>query len=270
MREFIKSLFQLTPVTADAWRYWRVYPNNIAACRGVYRTWQEAKAGAQTAHRIRTKTDILTFSAPKGVQIHSLSERDYPILVHMRPILRPGVRILNIGGSLAKEYGSYRELIPFPADFNWRICEVPAVVAAGQEMLQNGNYPGLSFTSEMKGEADIFLICGALQYLEPSLPALLSQLDLLPEHVFISRTPMQSGADTFYTVQNIGSDAVPYRIENEDAFIRSMTAIGYRLVDAWRDRRKMPIPFFHEGDVNGYLGFYFHLDDAAGGQARSA
>ncbi len=257
MRDFIKAVINLTPLTADAWRYWRVYPNNVAACRGVYRSWEEAQAAAATEHRIRKRTDVLTYRAPEGVAIHPLAERDYPVLLHLAPLLRPGLRILNPGGSLAKEYASYRSLLPFPDGLDWRIREVPEVVEAGRAMLAAGDFPGLSFTTELAGAPDVFLICGALQYLRPGLAEALQSLERLPPHVFVSRSPMMRGAATFWTVQNIGSAAVPYRIENEDSFLAEMAALGYRLVDGWRDQRRLAIPFFPDGTVTGYLGAYF-------------
>lgn len=257
MRQFLRSLLDLTPVTANLWRYWRVYPRTIAACRGVYPSWAAARDGAQGRHRIAGGTGVLTFRAPEGRRIHSLRDRDYPILMHLAPLLRPGLRILNPGGSLAKEYAGYRSLVPFPEHVDWRIVEVPEVVEAGQALLAAGDHPGLSFTTEATGTADIFLICGALQYLEPDLPAVLRGLDALPDHVFLSRTPMQSAVPRFYTVQNNGQRAMPYRIENEGDFIAAMEALGYRLVDAWRDDRDLVIPYYPQGRVRGYLGCYF-------------
>lgn len=262
LRNFIRSMIYSTPLTSNAWQYWQVYPNTPSTCRGVYSSWQEAKAASLTTHKLRKITDIATYLAPKGVAIHSLADRDYPIVFYMREHLKPGTKILNVGGSLAKEYCSYKELLPFPGGIEWRISEVPEVVAVGNKMLKERDYPGVSYSTEIGGEADIFLICGALQYLEPSLPDLLLSLESLPQHVFISRVPMQSCVETFLTVQNIGSTAVPYRIENENSFIKSMNDAGFRLVDGWRDRRKLNIPYYSEGNVSGYLGFYFAQDDA--------
>jgi putative methyltransferase (TIGR04325 family) len=257
IHHFIHHLSLLSLPIANAWRYHYVFPKSLATCRGIYDTWREAKTASQSKHPLRKTTDIVTFRAPKGVRIHALRERDYPILVHLQPLLRPGTKILNLGGSLAKEYCSYRELIRIPDGVEWRICEVPEIVAEGQKMLEQGDYPGLSFTSEIGGEADLFLSCGALQYLEPTLPELLQTLDRLPSDVFISRVPMQSRVDRYFTVQNIGSAAVPYRIENEDRFIGEMGELGYRYVDGWRDTRKLIVPYHRHGTVEGYLGFYF-------------
>lgn len=263
MRDFLRNLIHLTPATSNAWRYWHVYPNTLAACRGVYGSWQEASQAAKRRHRLARPAETPTFRAPEGVAIHPLAERDYPIMLHLAPLLAAGTRVLNVGGSLAKEYASYRKLIRFPDGLEWRICEMPEIVAAGNEMLAAADYPGLSFSTGIGGEADIFLICGALQYLEPDLPAILRGLDRPPAHVFVSRTPMQDRVARFYTVQNNGSAAVPYRIDNEGDFLRSMAVAGYRLVDGWRDSRKMVIPYYPGGTVNGYLGFYFAREDGA-------
>jgi putative methyltransferase (TIGR04325 family) len=180
MKQFLKGLVHLFPATSNAWWYWGVFPRGTAAVRGIYPTWKAAQVAAVTKHRLPSKTSILTYRAPEGVQIHSLAERDYPIVLHMQSLLSPDTRVLNIGGSLAKEYASYRSLIPFPEGLRWHISEVPEVAAAGQQMVETGDYPGLSFGTEISGGADILLVCGALQYLTATLPEVLSEFDTLP------------------------------------------------------------------------------------------
>jgi putative methyltransferase (TIGR04325 family) len=252
-----KNAARLSLPITNAWRYHYVFPKSVATCRGVYKTWSEASEASRSKHPLRRTTEVLTFRAPEGVRIHPLRERDYPILVHMQRLLRPDTKIFNLGGSLAKEYCSYRELIHVPQCVEWRICEVPEIIAEGRKMIEQGDYPGLSFTSEIDGEADLFLSCGALQYLEPTLPELLQKFDRLPTDVFISRVPMQNRVDRYYTVQNNGNAAVPYRVENEDRFIAEMAELGYRFVDGWRDTRKLVVPYHPNGTVEGYLGLYF-------------
>jgi len=257
MKRFLQGLIHLMPATSNAWWYWGVFPRRIAAVRGAYPTWNAAQKAAATRHNVPAKTKILTYRAPEGAQIHPLAERDYPVVLHMQHLLGPDTRVVNIGGSLAKEYASYRRLIPFPEGLRWHICEVPEVAAAGQKMVETGGYPGLSFGTEIAGAADILLICGALQYLTATLPELLAQFEAFPDHIFISRTPMQNHVPRFYTVQNIGSSTVPYRIDNETTFVQEMIDAGYTLQDAWRDQRKLVIPWHQAGNVDGYLGFYF-------------
>lgn len=198
----------------------------MAAVRGVYPTWQAAYEAAATRHRLPPKTDVVTFRVPEGVQIHPLAERDYPIVPYMQCLLGPDTRVLNIGGSLAKEYASYRRLIPFPKGLRWHISEVPEVVTAGQKMVAAGDYPGLSFGTDVSGPANILLICGALQYPPSTLSEVLAGFETRPDHIFISRTPMQGRVPRFYTVQNIGSATVPYRIDNETTFVQEMAAAG--------------------------------------------
>lgn len=257
MKQFLQRIVHLIPATSNAWWYWGVFPRRVAAVRGVYPTWKSAQEATATRHHVRPKTEILTYRASDETRIHPLAERDYPVVLHMQHLLRPDTRLVNIGGSLAKEYESYRSLMPFPAGLRWHICEVPQVAAAGQKMVDQGDYPGLSFGTEISGSADILLICGALQYLTATLPDVLTKFDNLPDHIFLSRTPMQGRVPRFYTVQNIGSSTVPYRIENETTFVNEMVEAGYTLQDAWRDQRKLVIPWYQDGNVDGYLGFYF-------------
>jgi putative methyltransferase (TIGR04325 family) len=181
-------------------------------------------------------------------------------MVHLRSLLHEGVSVFNIGGSLAREYSSYRALIPFPSTFEWRICEVPDIVAKGKAMFAQDSHNGLSFTTEIGGKADILLSCGALQYISGELPELLSRFATLPKHVLINRVPMQDQVPTFFTIQNIGSGSTPYRIANRTEFLSSLQALGYQMIDGWFDDRKLRIPFYPQATVDGYGGFYFYRD----------
>lgn len=260
MRALVKALSDIAALVVDVRAYWWVYPRRIAACRGVHASWQDA-AAARSNHKSSRIMKRLVYPALPMGQVESLRNRDYPIIVHLLPVLEEGTKVFNLGGSIGREYLSYRKMIRFPSDIAWRICEVPEVVTMGNEMLQSHDCPGLSFTSDVDGSANIFLSCGALQYMEEDLPGLLAKFTRLPKHILLNRVPMQDAVETFFTVQNIGSDAVSYRIENQSNFIRSLSTLGYRMVDGWRDDRKLKIPFYRKGTVNGYFGFYFALDE---------
>ena len=110
--------------------------------------------------------------------------------------------------------------------------------------------------------ADIVLTCGALQYFEEDLVTCLKRLRTKPRRLFINRVPLYEG-QTFFTIQSVLGSVVPYRIQNREELIRSVTACGYRLVDTWYQEHEIVIPFHPERRVRRFYGFYFVSDEVA-------
>ena len=95
------------------------------------------------------------------------------------------------------------------------------------------------------------------------LRALLAQLGSRPAHLLLNKLPVYDGA-TFVTVQSTGRAFHPYRIYNRDALVDGTTALGYRLVDAWRNsEQSCRIPLTRGRDIDAYSGFYFVREDLA-------
>ena len=63
----------------------------------------------------------------------------------------------------------------------------------------------------------------------------------------------------YWTVQNLGINEVPYKIQNRQALIDSLRRLGYQIQDSWRKAREIEIPFHPECDVDYYHGIYFRL-----------
>jgi hypothetical protein len=71
-----------------------------------------------------------------------------------------------------------------------------------------------------------------------------------------------------FTLHNLGQALSPYRIYSRRALVRSLEAIGYRLVDSWRNADLgCYIPFHPEKTVREYVGLYCEREQAETNEA---
>jgi putative methyltransferase (TIGR04325 family) len=187
-----------------------------------------------------------------------MRRRDYPVLFWLSKALAEGSKILNVGGSAGAEYFTYRQFLQFPKRVIWLVCELPHAVEFGSSLANAVDAPELAFTTRIEDGAgsDIFLSCGALQYLEQDLAMCLRKLQPLPTRVLINRVPLYEG-ETFFTVQSSFGSSVPYRIQNRQELVDSMIELDYQLVDCWYEKREVVIPFHPQRSVHKFYGFYF-------------
>ncbi|WP_263360175.1 methyltransferase, TIGR04325 family [Acidicapsa ligni] len=207
----------------------------------------------------------------KNVFLHYPTARvrpaDYPILLHIRNLAKPGGRVLDLGGNIGMAYYTTLKYFPLPESFSWIVCDLPKVIEAGKEVAQREGNPsaGLKFIatpdlpglSGADGKFDIFFSSGTLQYIETPVAETLRQLPELPETVLINRIPTWEKAPLF-TVQDIGFCICPYQIFNHQAFVKSIEDLGYRLVDDWNcPESTFSVKFHPKVRLNSYHGFYF-------------
>jgi hypothetical protein len=56
----------------------------------------------------------------------------------------------------------------------------------------------------------------------------------------------------------MGTSVCLYHLFNRDDFVRSVTGLGYRLVDEWTSPDcSCRIPFYPDHAIDAYSGFYF-------------
>ena len=263
------SLFQVRgkPVTAE--RIFRslqrrvldrLYPVN--AFRGVYGSFAEA---AQKAPR----TKPLGYNVANSTdwylaKLSSVQQEDYPALFWLRTAFEDSHSVFEIGGHIGVAYYGFAQVLTYPAELTWTICDVPTVAAAGVALARERGRNNVRFvTNPAQAEgADIALAAGALQYLDsPSLAETIASFRIRPVHVIINTTPVYDGP-SFFTVQNIGSVYCPYHVFNRQEFVRSLVDIGYSLVATWQKERAFRIPRHPEKSFNHYTGFYFRSNRA--------
>jgi putative methyltransferase (TIGR04325 family) len=247
----------------DAYLYfWRFY-RGVASCRGAFPNFASAKAmaprGALVGYNqpsLSTATSVSVLTARRGPE--QFDPLDYPVFFWLRQVTGHASRVFNLGGNVGTEYYAYRNKAGMPEEVQWCICEIPEVARAGEILASQKGVRNLTFTTRFDDASgyDILLTCGTLQYIEEDLSQLLRRLGQRPKHVLVNRVAMYDGRP-FVTLQNLGYAFTPYCVRNVEEFVSRMEALGYRLVDAWRDSRINDIPFRPALTVRGYRGFYF-------------
>jgi putative methyltransferase (TIGR04325 family) len=257
MRKGLRDTVFAVPLVSDVVRKHWHFLSRIGACRGVFPTFQEADHAAASVGPVGYNNNLVFGPEIRG-EPTDMRKRDYPVLFWLSKAVVEGTKILNLGGSAGMEYFTYRQFLGFPQHVNWIVCELPHAVEFGNNLVKIVRAPELAFTTRIEdgAGADIFLSCGALQYLEQDLATCLERVRPLPARVLINRIPLYEGR-TFFTVQSSFKSVVPYRIQNRQELVDSMINLGYELVDCWYDRREVVIPFHPTRSVHKFYGFYF-------------
>jgi putative methyltransferase (TIGR04325 family) len=191
-------------------------------------------------------------------KLDTLQLEDYPVVFWLRTAFENSRSVFEVGGHIGEAYYGFARLLTYPPGLTWTICDVPTVTAAGEALAKERGKENLRFVTkpEQSDGADIFLACGALQYLEQSPAEMISAFPERPQHVLINTTPIYDGP-AFVTVQNIGSAYCAYRIFNRQQLVDSLEQLGYSLVDSWQKERKFRIPKHPEQNFDHYTGLYF-------------
>ena len=225
--------------------------------RGVYPTY-EAAVSALPKNVLHGFDDE---SVPEYFEKHLLAFNpgDYPVLFWLQRMLLPNSTIFDFGGGLGQCFYAYQEMLQFPPEVQWTVCDVEAMVKRGGEFAQKRGARNLHFTTDRQAASGVtfFLTNGTLQYVPEDLPQLLSGLTALPQYLLINRVPMYEGK-SYYTIQSSAHSYSPYRIFNTREFITQLRSIGYELGGEWKLPRGLHVQFHAEISVESYKGLYFY------------
>lgn len=193
---------------------------------------------------------------------------DYPVVYWLSQLFASGQRSLfDLGGHTGVSYYGFRRYLTYPDDLRWMIHDTPAAMSEGREWAaEHDPHRQLVFADspETADAQQILLSCGALQYLDYTLPELLAKLAAPPAHVLVNLVPMHPGK-AYVTLQNMGVAICPYRVMAVPAFVADMEALGYRVIDHWESReRNLRVPFEPACTIGSYHGFYFRCEASAG------
>ncbi|MGA2349617.1 MAG: methyltransferase, TIGR04325 family [Terracidiphilus sp.] len=226
--------------------------------RGLYPTFAAALAHIPKNRAISYNTE----AAAKMLRtwpIYQFKPSDYCLFFHLRPLLLPGMKLADLGGSVGISYYVLQQHQRLPSGFKWLVCDLPAVIDVGKQIAASQNAAALNFTdafSDADG-CDILISAGTLQYMEESLADRLLSLRKLPSFLLINRTPVWD-RDTYYTLQRITDFTCVYRVLNRQQFVDELAALGYRLVADWPCIESTFSVLFHPSTwLNAYRGFYF-------------
>jgi putative methyltransferase (TIGR04325 family) len=232
--------------------FWKRSPS----WKGIYTSFAEAEVGPYP-HRL-VGYDHEKIARIEEPNLEVLNPGDYPLLFWFSSILPQTRTVFDLGGNLGLAWYAYRRYLTFPECLHWTVCEVPAVVAAGRELAAKKNADQLFFAvgREDADGADVYFSCGALQYIEEPLGAMLAKLGDPPRHLLINRVPLCDGP-TFITLQNNGDWVSPYKVENRDEFTRGVESLGYELVDSWKIPRCLEVLMSPQHHAENFHGMYF-------------
>lgn len=266
MNTIMNRIKNLYPVK---WYLRRRYDRRFASAtrsnlfRGVFPDFASAAASMPG-------TKPLGYDNPVSAKLYEERRRrvypaDYPLLFWLARLLNPGCTLYEIGGHLGVAYFGYQQYLQYPQDLRWHIFEVPAVVAAGDELVRESGNSHLAFTTKMPSQqpVQILLAAGSLQYFEEDLAEMLTRFSPKPASLLLNLTPVNE-KPTYYTLQNIGTAFCPYKIINEKRLIENLEKLGYVLKDQWANPEKRCfIPFVDESySLTFYKGYYLSLESS--------
>ena len=195
MRQLLKAMITRTsvgrllgqvPYVQDAYRR-RVWPRQMNALMGTYGSYEEA---AEAAARIsmagwdepalarlvagdgRPKAQTLADVGMEGataLPVMLVQTSAYATLLWLNKVMRPGLRIVDVGGANGKSYWHYRHYFDWPDGATWTVVDRPALTAYGVELAKAENAKGLAFATDMAAVegCDVLLSLGCIQYLPP-------------------------------------------------------------------------------------------------------
>jgi putative methyltransferase (TIGR04325 family) len=257
IKSITKSLVLSFPYARERY-FQKEFYKRSPSCKGVYKSFEEAATDAP-GNKL-SGYDHRVISEFYRSHVDDLNSSDYPILFWLSRLLPEARFVFELGGSVGVGYYAYRRYVPFPANLRWIICEVPEAVRVGQEIAQERNETQLAFTDkrQLDGEPDIYATFGALQYIEDPFAEIIAGLRLKPAHLLINRVPLTDG-DSFITLQNNGCWFSPYKVDHRSAFVESIEALGYELVDKWEMNRPNTFLVQFDNKSPTYHGMYFRL-----------
>ena len=253
---------------AYRWRRFLSVPQPVLW--GVYKSFEEARAALPPERKIGF--DITLLAKQYGEQFLSnnwegsnsiIRSFDYPVLFWMREILfsDPNISlIVDFGGGIGVHFYAYSGYLLLPENLKWHVVELPSMIAEGESIARQKNARQLYFSAQIStlARADVFFASGVVHYVD-SLASLHRSLSSLPQYLLLNRLPLYDG-ESFVTTQNAGLSFYPQHVFNRAEFIASLTSLGYRIRDEWRDNTDSIVILFHpERCVPHCCGLFLEL-----------
>jgi putative methyltransferase (TIGR04325 family) len=225
--------------------------------RGVFDTYDAAASSAPS-------TKPLGYDNPEAATMYDQAAvptlRDYPALFWLQRALASGQhRIFDLGGHVGIKYYAFRDRLERSVELRWQVCDVPAVVARGEELAAARQLADrLRFTTDWRelAHSDVLFASGSIQYLETPLAAMLAASASRPAMVIVNNAALHPSR-SFFTLNSIGVAFCPYRVQSEPEFRAEIEALGYRCLDRWESPREFRIPFEPDYDMDQFVGMAF-------------
>ena len=273
MKEIIRKISPLKKAydRYAAAKYKQKFANDCYGCFwGVFDTFEEAIAAAPPTKNIGYDCADLAQDYKKMLgngnweaSNSMVRSFDYPVLYWLDKIIQSNaidpIEFFDFGGNLGIHFLSYSTYLKFPHDLHWIVCDLPEIIKVG---ISENRDPRLTFTTdfELASGSDVFLASGSIQY-DEDIAVKIDGLEQKPQHILINRLGLYEGKK-IVTLQNGGKVFYPQYIFNRPEFIKSLTSIGYDLIDIWEDNvDNCYVPFHPEVAIPHYYGLYFKLNN---------
>jgi putative methyltransferase (TIGR04325 family) len=249
------------PVIGDVYnavytRHFNSASGHVRLFRGIYPDFASAVAAAPKDKPIGFDNEASSLRLADDR--HHIFPSDYPILFWLKSLLGEHDTVFDYGGNVGISYFGFEKYLAYPDGLRWVVYDVPAVAEAGRRIATEENARHLSFVTdfvELDG-ADIFLAAGVLQFVEDPLKSL-REAKRRPRHVLINTTPVHPHAPSTVTLHAFGTAFCGYHLFNRDTLLSELQALGYELVDEWKNPGKQCIiPGHPDHCIYDYSGFY--------------
>jgi putative methyltransferase (TIGR04325 family) len=230
----------------------------LLAFRGTFSSLEDAKTCAD-------RYIPASHEHPKQITLHAefaeaTRESDYPVLFFLSPVVSELRTVFDLGGSIGNLFFQLDRYLKFSNELVWAVHDLPVKKKALFDFAKKKGEKRIIFSDEFSSASgvDLFIVVGALHFFEPKLADLLSELDRLPKHVIVNRSPFSNGKD-IVMVHDGGLWLNPCKLHSMEGLFSGMRDLGYEFVASWPvNERSVRIPLFPECNET-YFGFYFRL-----------
>lgn len=188
-------------------------------------------------------------------------ESDYPVLFFLASIAAELRTVFDLGGSIGNLFFQLNHHFKFSPELVWMVHDLPFKKQAMLDFADGKGEKRLRFADDLSSASgvDLLIAVGSLHFFEQPLADLLCELDRLPKHVIVNRSPFYGEKDDIMIVQDGGLWLNPCKLHSVDKFVFGMCGLGYEPVASWPIHEcRQGIPLYPEYS-EPYKGFYFRL-----------
>src|SRR5258708_25650950 len=164
----------------------------LLAFRSTFSSLDDAKACA--ARYIPASHEFPIQSTLHAKFAEVTRESDYPVLFFLAPIASELRSVFDLGGSVGNLFFQLDRYLKFSEELVWTIHDLPVKKKTMLEFAKKKGEKRITFADRFSSASgvDLFIVVGALHYFEPSLADLLCELESLPKHVIVNRSPFSN------------------------------------------------------------------------------
>ena len=236
---------------------------NLAGASGVFPSMGAAEAALQK-YRPPTKEHLNQELISSNFQgsLH-LRPSDYAVLFWLEKISAAEPLVLfDFGAGIGQTYQAMAPLLGPGRIRSWIVQDLPEVISRATDIAFPDGVPSeVELASELTAGStcNTILAAGALHYWTDGMEGFFRQLGNKPRHFILNRSPMRLEGESYFTVQEGDTWAVPCFVRSFPDFVAEMKSEGYEMVDEWTVVEKQLVRGWRPDFSCPYKGAYFHM-----------